>query len=269
MQVLIGIVVVHIKWDVEVHSAQGVHQLADGLPLHHHIEVGVDAGQAAHLLLQGSHAVLHPLGLRQVGGAPVAVVHHVDPLQRTALGAGVDHSVPWQADGVQALVVGVERKEEDGVRQAAGHVPPHHQEGVVALLPSALGHIGQLCPRELDVLSLPGLLGGVRAGRRRVRHLGHPYPGAHHRPDRDDGDGQDHRRLEQAVPDALSPGHPGDPLPALLPPLLKLLSQGAPLPMLLSASSVLSAHLLVPLVIPLFLSRALSASPGPGGYWCG
>ena len=73
----------------------------------------------------------------------------------------------------------------------------------------------------------------------------------------------------QAVPDALSPGHPGDPLPALLPPLLKLLSQGAPLPMLLSASSVLSAHLLVPLVIPLFLSRALSASPGPGGYWCG
>lgn len=67
------------------------------------------------------------------------------------------------------------------------------------------------------------------------------------------------------MPDALSPGHPGDPLPALLPPLLKLLSQGAPLPMLPSRplfSVLICSFLLSFLCFCPVLSQPV---PGPEG----
>ena len=53
VQVLGRVVVVHVKGHVELYAADGVHQLAHGLPLDHHIEIGDDAGELAHLPLQG------------------------------------------------------------------------------------------------------------------------------------------------------------------------------------------------------------------------
>ena len=43
VQVLGGVVVAHVQRHVEGHAADGVHQLAHGLPLHHHVEVGDEA----------------------------------------------------------------------------------------------------------------------------------------------------------------------------------------------------------------------------------
>ena len=80
VQILPGIVIVHVKGDVKVHAAQGIYQLADRLPLHHDIEVGIHAGELAHLLFQRVHAVFHPLRLRQIGGAPVTGIYRIEPL---------------------------------------------------------------------------------------------------------------------------------------------------------------------------------------------
>ena len=101
------VVIVHIKGHLEIDSANGVHQFPDSLPLHQDIEVRVDSSKVAHLLLQGGHSLFHPLLLWQVAGPPIPSVHHIEPLLCAPCGAGVDHRVPEQADGIDSLILSV------------------------------------------------------------------------------------------------------------------------------------------------------------------
>ena len=168
VQVLVGIVIVHVEGHIKVDPVQSVHQLAHRIPLQEHIKVGVDAGELAHFLLQGGHSLLHPLRLRQVGGTTVTGVHRIDAL---AGSAGIDHGVPGDGQGVERLVVGIKGEEQDGIRGAAGHIPPRHQEGIKARLLPAFGHVWQLGPvkfhpvcahRALVAPSRAGQVGHVR-----------------------------------------------------------------------------------------------------------
>ena len=94
MQVLIGVVIVHVEGDLKLHPSHGVNQAADGLPLHHNIEVRVDAGEAADLFFQGGHTLFEPLVLTQRFVPPVAVEDSVQPLLPSALSGGIHHRIP-------------------------------------------------------------------------------------------------------------------------------------------------------------------------------
>ena len=52
LEILIGVVVVHILGYVKPHTAQGVHQLAYGVGIHHKVVVGEDTGEVTDLLLE-------------------------------------------------------------------------------------------------------------------------------------------------------------------------------------------------------------------------
>ena len=215
VQILIGVVVVHVKGDIKVHAAQSVHQVADGLPLHQNIEVRCDAGDLGHLLPQGLHALSHPLTLGQVGGTPVPGIHRVNAL---AGGAGVDHSVSGHIQALDGLVVGVVGEQQNGVRGPTGHVPSCHQEGIDALLAPATGNVGHFRPVEGQVghaVSI-GILG-------KVGQVRYANPSAEHRPHHNHNNGQNGGHLQTAVTNPLSTVQSGHPILILLP----IPSQGA------------------------------------------
>ena len=232
MQVLIGVVIVHVEGDLEFHAADGVHQLADGLPLHHHIEVGADARQLGHLILQGGHTVLHLGGLVL---APVVVIHRVQPL---AGGAHVHHGVPGQIQALNGLGLGVIGQQQHGVSRAADHVPAHHQEGIYPLPPAAVG-----CGLSAGLLA-----GGGLVDHRLIRQVGHPDP-----PPQGQQPRQQHHDHAQQHPaaDALLPVQPRPP---------KAQSCKGPLPfrrMVLSFSVlVLSHHVQSSIVTPAASSQS-------------
>ena len=125
MQILVGIVVVHIIGHVKLHAAQCVHDLADGLPLHRHIEIRDDAGEISHLLLQPFDA-------------PGGGVHRVDLFD---LPGHVDHSIPWNVDAVHRAVGHVIGHQNHGIRiSAAAGILPQQQECEHVFLPAG-GHI--------------------------------------------------------------------------------------------------------------------------------
>ena len=90
VQVLIGVVIVHVQGDLKVHAADLVHQLHEGLDVHLNVEVHRDA-----------HGVRHgvPHLLRAAG-----VVGVVDLV---GVAVDVDAGVPGDADAGDGLVLGV------------------------------------------------------------------------------------------------------------------------------------------------------------------
>ena len=194
-----GIVIVHIKGDIKVHAAQGLHHLAYRIPLHHYVEVGDDAGELAHLFLQGGDSLFY-LGVRV--GPLVVVIYRIEPVT-AAFPVHVDHGVPGQAHAVNGLVLGIKGDEDHGVGvAAAAGILAYQQEGVDPILSAALGHIGQLGSVIAGVLVPFG--GQIR----NIRQL-HPRLQAHGRSHPDHG--QHDQDLKQAVADLLSPAHPGHP----------------------------------------------------------
>ena len=150
VQILVGIVVVHIIGHIKLHAAQCVHDLADGLPLHRHIEVWDDAGEIAHLLLQPFDAS---------GGS----VYRIDLFD---LPGYVDHGVPWNVDAVHRAVRHVIGHQNHGIRiSAAAGILPQQQEGEHVLFPTG-GHIRLPLAVQILVrnLGLSWRVFGVAAG---------------------------------------------------------------------------------------------------------
>ena len=125
MQVLVGVVVVHIPRYVEFHAAHGVHYPPHRFPLNDHIEVGKHAGQVSHMIFQ----VFHTAAAGFLG-----VVHAVDLFNAPGY---IDGRIPWNTHHVHLLVGYVVGHQNDGVRPAAGGIPAQQEEGEIVLLPSA------------------------------------------------------------------------------------------------------------------------------------
>ncbi len=121
-QILVRVVVVHGIGVVEVHAADGVHQLAHGLPLHYHLIVRLKAHQLGNLLVQ-----------RLDTPFPAAVVK-VDGVDFLHIPRDVDHGVPGNGHHRGLLVGHVVTGQQHGVRvAAAAGIQPQDQHGVEVL----------------------------------------------------------------------------------------------------------------------------------------
>ena len=118
VQVLIGVVVVHVQGHVEIHAADLVHQLHEGLQAHLYREVHGDAQRVGHGVRQQGHAALAVGGVDLLGFA-------VD----------VNAGVPGDADAGNGLIFGVEAHQDVGVRAAVAVVRAGDQDGEEVVLP--------------------------------------------------------------------------------------------------------------------------------------
>ena len=158
MEVLVGIVVVHILGHVELHALHQVHQLHKHLQIHLDVEVRGKAHQGFDPLEQGVDAV---------AGSGVDRVDLLD------VPAGVDHGVPGDAHDADVLIDRVVAGDHDGVRIAVVHVGAHEKEGKDPILPFAGdgGHVAHVSVVrvELVVCGIVRLIGDgiglVRLGR--------------------------------------------------------------------------------------------------------
>ena len=204
VEVLGGVVIVHVPGDIEVDPADGVHQLAHRIPLNNHMEVGVDAGELAHFCFQRVESVISAAG---------PVVH---PVELHNLVAEGDIGIPGQAHYRQLLVGHVVgRQHHDiGVAAAAG-VLAHNQEGIALLLPGP-GQAGDL---YRDLIAVLVDRGGVnRVGHHRRRGGKQPEGGVAYHNDRRDDCGHNKQNMQDLLPAGalglgafrlFSPGLPG------------------------------------------------------------
>ena len=121
VEVLVGVVVVHVLGHVELHAIHQIHQLHKHAQLHLYIEVRLEA-----------HQLLDPAG--QGVDAAGAGVDGVDLLDVPPL---VNHGVPWDGHDAHVLLLGVVGDHHEGVGVAVVHVRAHQEEGVHALPPVA------------------------------------------------------------------------------------------------------------------------------------
>ena len=112
VEVLGGVVVVHIDRHLEIDAADGVHQFHKTLQVHSHIVVHRDAQQIGQLLAQPLHAA-HVVGSIEFWNIPV----------------GVDQGVPGDAHGVDLPLVRVHHHQDVGVAAAVVVVMAGHQDG--------------------------------------------------------------------------------------------------------------------------------------------
>ena len=120
VQVLIGVVIVHVQGDLKVHAADLVHQLHEGFQVHLHREVHGDAQGVGHRFPHLVHAA-EIVGIVDLAG----------------LAVDVDAGIPGDADAGDGLVFGVEAHQDIGVGAAVVIVQTGDQDGeevVLALL---------------------------------------------------------------------------------------------------------------------------------------
>lgn len=136
VDILEGIVVVHVHGHIEFHAAHGIHQLHKPLGLQNHIEVNGIAQQGRRL---------GPEGLRPIGG-----VHGVELAQGRAVGHvhGVNPGVAGEGQQADSLGTAVIGGGHDAVGEVGGGAGGGQQEGVYVL----------------PTLRLAGLLGGCGKG---------------------------------------------------------------------------------------------------------
>ena len=131
VEVLGAVVIIHVVGHIEPHRADGIHQLAHGLPLHHHGEVRLEADQVGDLLLQIVDTVL------VIVGGPV-----IDGVDLLDIPRHVDHGITGDVQHVELLIGNVVGHDHDGVGvAAAAGITAYHQEGVKFLLAVA-GQLG-------------------------------------------------------------------------------------------------------------------------------
>ena len=104
VEVLRGVVVVHIPGHVEVHAAHGVHDLTHGVPFHHHLIIRLKAHQLRDLLIEVLDALLT---------RAVVIVNGVDPLD---IPRDVHHGVPGNGHDRGLLIGHIIACQEHGVR---------------------------------------------------------------------------------------------------------------------------------------------------------
>ena len=114
--------VVHGIGHIEIHAADGVHDLAHGLPLQNHLIIRLKANQLGDFFIKSLDALLP---------AAVHVVNGVDLLH---VPVDVYHGVTGNGHDVGLLVGHIVTGQQHGVRVAATPgVPAQDQHGVVIL----------------------------------------------------------------------------------------------------------------------------------------
>ena len=124
-QALIGVVVVHVHGDIEVHAADGVHQGLKALQIHQHRVIHRDAQLFRHHVGQQLHAA--------------GVVSGVDLV---VLAVEIGLGVPGDADAGYVVVGGIQRHEDVGVASAVAVIHAGDQDGVKVLFTDIVGRDG-------------------------------------------------------------------------------------------------------------------------------
>ena len=138
VQILGGVVVVHIHGHFKIYAADGGGQLAHRLPLHHDVEVRGKADGVGNGVHQGGHPLVPAAGV---------VIDGVDLLDVPGL---VDNGVPGDAHGVELLVLHIIGDHHDGVGvSTASRIPPHQQKGIIVLFPARRRQVGRLISGDL------------------------------------------------------------------------------------------------------------------------
>ena len=120
VQVLIGVVIVHVQGDLKVHAADLVHQLHEGFQVHLHREVHRDAQGVGHRFPHLVHAA-EIVGVVDLAG----------------LAVDVNAGIPGDADAGDGLLLGVKAHQDIGVGAAVVVIQAGDQDGeevVLALL---------------------------------------------------------------------------------------------------------------------------------------
>ena len=146
VEILIGVVVVHIPGHVKPHAAHGVYNLAYGVPLHDHLVIRFKAHQLGDFLIEVFNALVPTTAI---------VVHSVDPLD--VIG-NVHHRIPGDGHHRGLLVGHVVACQQHGVGiSAAAGIPAQNQHGIIILtfsLPVAAGTHTVAIIQFLNLLSL-------------------------------------------------------------------------------------------------------------------
>ena len=179
VQVLIGVVVIHVPGHIEPNAAHGVHDLAHGLPLHHDLVVGLKAHQLGDLLIERLDALIP---------AAAIVIHGVDALD--VIG-DVHHGIPGDGHDGGFLIGHVIAGQQHGVRvAAAAGIPAQNEHRIVVL---ALALTAGLGPHALAIIDLLFFRVGVLA--RQLRPDKQALAGHHHDQDQCQHHGHGHEDL--------------------------------------------------------------------------
>ena len=207
VEILIGIIVVHIEGHFKLHAADGIYQFADGLPLQQDVVVRGDSGQLGHMLFQGGHAIFH---LRSL---VLPLIDGVNGIQTLAVVAYIHDGVAGQIQSVEHLLIDVVAEQQHGVCGSAHHIQAGHQEGIDPLLSAAFGNVGTF---YLPVLQINVPHGTEIPGRCiQTGQLGGLEAKGNYRPSQDNQRRNQRCTLQDPVPDLLPPGHAGHPIPVL------------------------------------------------------
>ena len=150
VEILVGVVIVHIHRDVKIYAANGVDQLHKGPQIHGDIVVHRDAQQAGDLRL---------------GLADAAVV--VGIVQLLHRPGHVQQGVAGQADHVDRLLIRIQRHQQIGVAAAVLVVQAAQEDCIIVLLALTGRREGIGRAALLPALELLGS-GGVPSERGRV-----------------------------------------------------------------------------------------------------
>ena len=125
-QILRRILIIHVAGHVIPYAADGVHQLAHGLPFHNHAVIRHKTHQLAHFFVQRLNTVIT---------AAIKVVYGVDLLH---IPVDVHHGVAGDTHDIHFLIFHIIGCQEHGICvAAAAGVAADHQKGKKVLFPVA------------------------------------------------------------------------------------------------------------------------------------
>ena len=200
MEILEGVVVVHIPGHIEIHAAHGIHNLAHRVPFHHHLEIRLEAHQLGNFLIQALDALL---------ASAVLIVDGIDALD---IPGDVHHGVSGDGHHGSFLIGHVVAGQEHGVGiAAASGITAQNQDGPVILAftlavaspwPDALAVIDARAGAGISGLAVAAYVWGLAVGTvGQLRAHKQAFPEQHTR----QRDGQQHYHHNQ---DNLLPGGP-------------------------------------------------------------
>ena len=149
LEILIGVIIVHILRYIKPHATQGVHQLAHGVGIHHEVVVGEDTGEVTDLMLEVLDAAALGEGRTVYGADPLVLPGHIH------------RRVPGDGEKVHFSGLHVVSGQEEGIRVFRSVVRPHDQEGVYALPAVEKGIAPRLAEGEAGDGAAVGSISGI------------------------------------------------------------------------------------------------------------
>lgn len=149
VQVLVGVVIVHIHRDIHIHAAQLIHQRHKALEIDMEVVVNGHAQRLGDLFGQQLRSAVPQGGVDLAVAAPVPV----------------HHGVAGDREHTHLLGLGVIAGHDDGVGVTAALIAAQQQEVINAFLPfqrAGSGHLRSLAPGLIlfFLLGLSGRWGG-------------------------------------------------------------------------------------------------------------